>query len=333
MNGSRGVWIAAALALGAGVAQAQVQLVDGKYSRNDVPEEYIVEPGDTLWDICETYFNEPYMWPNVWALNPQITNPHWIYPDDVIRLRSKTQREVAASDPIVYTVGTDNARQVSVNEGLITEKDLERAGVIEWSPETRKYLATGDTVYLKLEKLDEARVGEKFTVYRDLGPVTHPETGDKVGDKIHLLGVVEINLIDEHVARGTLTSSFQEIIRGDQVLPLQEHFNIVAPRQNLIDLKGTVVDALRKITELGEFHLVFLDRGAKDGVQIGNRFFVMRRGDGFIETTRSVDRRLPWEQIGEAIVVRAEDRNSAAVITKSAIEVRRGDRVVMERHY
>src|SRR5262249_13197606 len=50
------------------------------------PELHVVRSGDTLWDICFYYFNDPWQWPKVWSYNPQITNPHWIYPGDLVRL-------------------------------------------------------------------------------------------------------------------------------------------------------------------------------------------------------------------------------------------------------
>src|SRR5205085_9844333 len=51
-----------------------------------VPDLHVVRKGDTLWDICFYYFNDPWQWPKVWSYNPQITNPHWIYPGDLVRL-------------------------------------------------------------------------------------------------------------------------------------------------------------------------------------------------------------------------------------------------------
>ena len=51
-----------------------------------VPELHVVQNGDTLWSLCSKYFGDPWRWPRLWAANPVITNPHWIFPGDVIRL-------------------------------------------------------------------------------------------------------------------------------------------------------------------------------------------------------------------------------------------------------
>jgi hypothetical protein len=73
--------LALGLALLATTAYAdQVVLKDGH------PDRYVVVKGDTLWDISERFLNSPWLWPEVWYVNPQIRNPHLIYPGDVITL-------------------------------------------------------------------------------------------------------------------------------------------------------------------------------------------------------------------------------------------------------
>lgn len=323
--------LALSFLFGATIAHADEPVVIGG-GRTNVPEEYVVAKGDTLWDICGHFFGEPRVWPSIWALNPHVTNPHWIYPGDVLRLRLSND-PVGLSQPVGYTVGAQSAMQVSLNEGFIEEGKLELAGTVVNSPEPKRYLAQRDKVYIKLKKHDEARAGQRFSVFRVVNDVVHPETEEVIGRKIQVHGTVVITRVHKKVATAVIERSFNEIERGMFVVPELRHYHVVAPRQNLIDLKGTIVDSLRELFELGQFHVVFIDRGSKDGVQVGNRFFVMRRGDGYLELTKEQDRKLPWEQIGEALVVETQDRNSTAVITRSALEIRKGDRVVMQRHY
>lgn len=317
-----------------GTALAQ-RILMSKDKRPQVPQEYLVEKGDTLWDVCDYYFGEPRKWPTIWALNPHITNPHWIYPGDILRLSAPTavNGEGVAVNPFSYTIGSEGARQVSISEGFVVEKGMKARGRLAHSPHTQQYLALDDLVYLTIDKLDTVRVGQKFSVYKVVHDVVHPETEEVVGQKIRIKGIVEVETVDRHMARARIISSFGEMERGMPIVDLLNHYVVVAPRQNLVNMKGTVLDALTPSRELGQFDTIFIDRGAKDGVQLGNRFFVMRRGDGRYEYSLELNKKMPWEQIGEALIVLTRDHTSTALITRSALEVRRGDRVIMQRHY
>ncbi|MCK6574904.1 LysM peptidoglycan-binding domain-containing protein [Myxococcota bacterium] len=302
----------------------------------DVPAEHVVEQGDTLWSICEEFFDEGWQWPGVWALNPHITNPHWIYPGDVVRLRNADGTPISLSEvvvPTAYTVGVNNAAQINLNEGFITEEDMKAVGTLTHSVEAKRMLGAGDAVYLEFDKLDEVRIGQQYSIYKLLNDVVHPQSEEILGQKVQVLGIAEIDTVEEHVARARIVRSFTEIERGARLVPLLNHYQVVAPKQNLLDLTGMIVDSFREVQELGQFHVAFVDKGSKDGVQVGNRLFVMRRGDGREVLEEDALERLPWEQVGELLVVETHDRNSTVLITRSAKELKVGDRVQMERNY
>ena len=98
-------------------------------------------------------------------------------------------------------------------------------------------------------------------------------------------------------------------------------------------MRGVIVDSFREVAELGQFHIAFIDKGSKDGVQAGNRLFVLRRGDGRLEVEEEAVEKLPWEQVGEVMVMETQERNSTVIITRSLSELHVGDVVEMQRNY
>lgn len=308
------------------------------------PNEYVVQEGDTLSAICGLVFNNPYVWPAVWALNPHITNPHWIYPGDVIRLRRQPRQSnvLGASAPQryapsqVYFVSESQATQGVVNIGYIaTEDDEKPLGKIIASPAQNLWLTDSNKLYVQFEDLDAVQLGQRYTVYREDKAVRHPKSDslEEMGKKIRVLGVVEIVRVDEKVATGRMVKTYSEVERGALVGPLQEHHRYVSPQQNLIDLEGYIVERARSMTLLGESELLFIDRGAEDGVQVGNRFAVLRRGDGNRDLDEEILEMLPWEEIGELLVVDTRPGTSTVLVTRSERDLKIGDRVEMRRNY
>ena len=82
--------------------------------RPDAPMNYTVKRGDTLWDIAAVFLKDPWFWPEIWQINPQVENPHLIYPGDVLSLaygaNGDAQRHAFRS-----TVALDCSRDCAAN--------------------------------------------------------------------------------------------------------------------------------------------------------------------------------------------------------------------------
>jgi len=125
-----------------------------------VPELHVVRKGDTLWDICFLYFNDPWQWPKIWSYNPQITNPHWIYPGDLVRLLPRgmfaqaTPAQAEPEGPVPPTPvdalpAPQRRSEVAIRQTAFVEKsDLDKSITIDGAVDEKVLLGNGDTVYL-----------------------------------------------------------------------------------------------------------------------------------------------------------------------------------------
>jgi hypothetical protein len=317
-----------------------------------VPELHVVQKGDTLWTLCSRYFNDPWRWPRLWAANPVITNPHWIFPGDVIRLgESGTPAEVPASAPAGGGDTDDQTRVFASNRstaltsnaivlrevGFIEANDLAVAATLSGSREEKIMLATGDQVYLRYPKERPLRAGERYTVFQtDTDkPIVDPETGKTFGYLVRVRGDLTVDQIAaEGQGRGTLVDVVEPIERGYRVSNVIRQFKRVEPRPSDVNLEARVVATFAPTQLLGAEQFVVLNRGKRDGVQVGNRTFVVRRGDGYrrvLENWETHDPNYPKEVVGEIWVVDVRDSASVAWIARSSKELRIGELTEMRK--
>jgi hypothetical protein len=316
-----------------------------------VPELHVVRSGDTLWDICWYYFNDPWQWPKVWSYNPQITNPHWIYPGDLVRLlprgvfaqqpEGNGEPEAGAgsgsgnSQPDVVPPPARNT-QVGIKQLAFVEKsDLDKSITIDGSLDEKVLLGKGDEVYLSYPPNKPPQVGQRYTIYQPDNPVK--SKGKEVGAYVHVLGTVEVQSVrQDKRARGTIVESNQEIERGAKVGPLVKAYKTVPPVPPKVDAQGNVVAVLKQTELIGQGELIFVDLGKGSGIEVGNRLFVVRRGDAYPkwgphDTTGQDDRRFPARALGEIVVVEVGENMSVGLVTLAVQEMGAGDIVMMQK--
>jgi len=306
-----------------------------------VPDTHVVKRGDTLWEIAGYYFRNPWTWPKLWAMNPSITNPHWIYPGDIVRLMAAAEAPAAAPPTAVVpdqpkkVVRTDGVflRQT----GFIEPDELKNAGTIIASKEEKIMLGSHDEAYVEMKKDQPLRVGERYTIYRPLEEVKHPVTKKKLGVLVQILGEAEVKSVtDGNIARCVIVDSIDPIERGYKVGVLRRQFKVIEPVRNAREIEGVVAVGLRPLAMVASQQLLFIDKGKIDGVGVGNRFFVTRRGDGYqpiLATGPVDDRRFPREIIAEIIIIDTRQALAMGLVTRSVKEARNGDRVEMRKGY
>lgn len=312
------------------------------------PEVHVVRSGDTLWDICSFYFNNPWEWPKIWSYNPTITNPHWIYPGDLVRLYPAGAGPVQATptgpteptgEPTPRMARAAGPRTVDLRQlAFVDNEDLKFHGTIAGSPEEKVMLSTGDEIFIDYPEGKPPQVGRRYAIYSEARQVKHPTSKAVVGSYVLLKGEVHIVEVKKGKrARGVITYSNDVIERGLRVGDVKRQYREIAPRAPERDLEGVIVAMLGTDQVIGENQIVFIDRGAEDGVRVGNQLRVIRRGDAYeprmgpSSAAGRDDRRFPEDVIGTILVVETAPRTSVGLVVEARLELEPGDHVVMRK--
>jgi hypothetical protein len=306
---------------------------------------YTITRGDTLWGLSKRFLNDPYYWPNLWAANQdEITNPHFIYPGQKVRVYKnrmefeppprptapQPQPEEPKAAPVEETPQTAGF-SVTGSEGFLMEKDIPPAGLIVATYQNRVMVGTDDIVYTDIGRAKGANVGDRFTVYRKMGPVSHPVSNIILGDKVVPLGELQLSEVEDKVSKAIITRSYQEIGAGTFLLPYRDRKVNVPLRASDRDLLGYIVDTQTGNRALAVRDVVYLDLGREQGVQPGNLFYIVRDVTPDQRYAQAKIERFPVEVIGALVVVQTNVNTSTAVIVKSVDTVYRGDRVELKK--
>ncbi|MHB8873921.1 MAG: LysM peptidoglycan-binding domain-containing protein [Myxococcaceae bacterium] len=338
----------------------QVKLTEG--GKTSAPGEvHTVTKGDTLWDLSQRFLGSPWYWPKVWSYNPEIANPHWIYPGNLVRFfpsgeEVPTQVEVGTGPEPEETVeaadrlpeessGVTVAGKIGYtpkqsarfsNVGFVTKKELDEAGVIDSSFSEHTLLSYPDTVYISFKRKSDAKIGDRYVIFKTKSEVVHPVTGNDYGYLTQFLGTVKVMSMTPKLVTALIETTADEVSRGDLIGPMGEQLaKNVTLRANERELKGFIIATMDPaITMLGEHHLVIIDRGSSDGVQAGNTFTVIRQSDGkradFNNPAEAEDE-LPIEDVATCMAVDVKDKATTCMLTRSLRELVIGDRVVMRQ--
>jgi hypothetical protein len=302
-----------------------------------LPEAHVVGRGETRSGVCERYFADPYCWPRLWSENPQVTNPHWIFPGDVLRLRpgkpgAPPPRAPAAPRAGGITGGRPQSNSIVLREAGFIDKDaLAESARLAGSREEKIMLASGDQAYVSFEKSKPLRAGERYSVFvaDTANPVRSPETGAVLGYLVRVYGDIVVDQItDRAIARGTLLDLVEPVERGYAVSRKVRLFKSIEPKPAEANLEARIVASFSPAILLAAENFVVLSRGSRDGLAVGNRIFVVRRGDGYrplMEGWAKPDMRFPKEVVAELWVMDAKDTASVAWVARSSKELRIGE--------
>lgn len=332
-------------------------------------EFHVVRQGDTLWDLSGHYLANTWAWPQLWSLNPQVENPHWIYPGDQLRIRSAGGGGQATSGAqglgarlAARRTGLTGDTVLLRDQGFIGDPERDVWGELVGSAEDQMLLSYGNQVYMMIREGVDVRLGQQLTVFSEVRqPEKVPGARKPPGQIVKVYGTIRVNQWDPEtrVARGEIVEAIDVIERGTKVGPVGRRFDVVPPKPASADVMARILASIYPHVYVGQNQVVFLDRGAEDGLEPGNRLKVLRRGDQWrrgLETApktararmrldspetvpseltpiKGDDDQFPDEIVGEVRILRTEPYSSVGLVVESSREIQVGDRVVSATGY
>jgi nucleoid-associated protein YgaU len=317
----------------------------------DAPERYVVVPGDTLWGISQKFTDSPWRWPELWGFNKdQIRNPHLIYPGYVIVLdRARGQLTIgssitpgtasptpptssSAAEPGTIKLGprvrTESLAKEQIpsipasiiepflSRPLVIEPDgLDKAPTIVGTEADRVILASGNRGYVRgMAKSTEST----WYVFRPGPPLVDPDTNQTLAYEAIYLGTAQLHRPGDP-ATVVLTTSVQEVVAGDKLIAAGRPQAIsYAPHAPGKPIRGRVIsiyNSLGKVGEAGPQSILSINRGARDGLEVGHVLALYTLG-GSVRDVSAKDAtiKLPDERAGLAFVFRVFNRVSYALV-------------------
>jgi len=319
---------------------------------DDTPGFHVVQGGDTLWDISEIYLGDAYLWPKLWSWNEQVTNAHWIFPGDRIRLRDPAGGSSRGADGAALRLVSGETRKRATPQtyvlssiAFVDDEDFDTAMKVIGGGDAQVMMSTLDTAYMSYEKEHPPVPGERLIVYAPTEKIRAIKGREVVGHVVQIMGEIEIDSVAREAAEGTIVSALNPIERGYRVGPLRRVFRRVEQVPAERAASGLIVATLTttgpipikgsktrkdKYVLAGEEVFVVTDLGEDDGIREGNVLEVVQKGDGYTKK-RIYD--IPYEEgwprriLGEVLIVEVQPHTSLGVVTHSLREFERGDHV------
>lgn len=319
--------------------QAAVEL------KEDVPDTYFVKKGDTLWGISGMYLREPWRWPELWDVNPQIDNPHLIYPGDELyltwvdgqpRLRVRRGRDIKLEpgmrvtplDLAIPVIPLDQIGAFLKRHRILEADELNNSAYVVAGDQGRLIAAPGDRIFGRGPFPD----GElSYGIFRAGDTYRDPITNELLGYQAMDIGdarLISSNL--DEVTELNITRVTEEVRIADRLLPEQERvlnatFQPRAPAAAVSD--GFMIAVDGGVNQVGQGNIVVVNRGERDGLEVGHVLAIYQVGGVVFDQVARQNVTLPDTRAGLMMIFEVFEKASYGLVLRASRPLKVLDKV------
>ncbi|HEV2284495.1 MAG TPA: LysM domain-containing protein, partial [Steroidobacteraceae bacterium] len=314
------------------------------------PKSYVVKRGDTLWGIASMYLKDPWLWPEVWIINPQVPNPHLIYPGDTLALaygangspqvtvaqagaarldavRLDPRLRSTALDAAIPTIPYSSIAGFLSHPTVLDREQIKTAPYVLAFRDMHQVGGSGIEVYVSNLTAEQ---NARFAVMHVGDELRDPDDNALLGYE----GVYTATALVERPgtpAKALLIEPAMETVAGDRLVTASDeatpvNFELHAPAS---DVRGRIMAVMNGTDLAGQFEVVAINRGKRHGLEPGNVLAVDSagdvvsdmyrgggsRGDAIASTSSFAPKvKLPDERTATLLVFKVFDRMSYGLI-------------------
>ncbi|MEL0081689.1 MAG: LysM domain-containing protein [Gammaproteobacteria bacterium] len=312
-------------------------------AKPDSPQQYVVQPGDSLWKIADLFLQDPWRWPGIWQNNRQIENPHLIYPGDVIALVQTENGVRLVVNPVdngdLNLSPSIRSESLAESIPLIPRNEiaqfLEQSTVLD-NGESSAYpyvlagvgehvmTGAGDQIYAR-----QLTDGNDFNIYRIGQAYEDSASNEHLGFAALYVGSGSL-VVDGDPAKLLVTRSQREILPGDVLLPhnealIEPNFK---PRPADAGVSANIIDVVDGVSQIGQYNVVVIDRGSADGMEAGHTLRVFQSPPDQYDPNAAEWVALPDERAGTMLVFKSFERVSFGLIMSSTSAIKVNDKAL-----
>lgn len=252
---------------------------------------YIIQRGDTLWDLSQRFYNDQWTWPGLWEMNQAIKNPHWIFPGKKIRIFLTQTLDSPPKPPPAMADNRPRGKKPpgpapffaypSMDSlGFIREKPIDELGKIIGSQNNSLMMAQGETIYITPTKEHSLVPGKEYRIISTQEVSTNFNREKFNGVKHIILGIIKVVEVEDNYATALITRSFDHASAGDLIAPFEPSSGKIPVKKSLDTPGAHILCSLANDSLLSEHKIAFINRGSYHGIKPGQTYTLFEQREG-----------------------------------------------------
>jgi nucleoid-associated protein YgaU len=297
------------------------------------PDSYVVKKGDTLWDISGMFLANPREWPEIWQVNPQIENPHKIYPGDTLSLvyvdgqpTLRLNRGMAANtvklsptvgvtelEPAIPAIPLEEIHAFMRDSRFVQPEEMEGAPYVMAGTKRHIIAGAGDEIFGRGDFSDGNKI---YGIFREGQVFTDPETEEFLGIQATAVGESRLISVSNDVARLLVNRTHSEIKQGDTLLPtidepVRAFFQPSKPKN---DVAGEIMAVEGGVSQIGPMSVVIINLGKREGIEPGNVLRIYRNGENVYDPVAKELVQVPNDKAGLLMFFKVHEKLGYALV-------------------